>query len=90
MKHGCVITKGGRVKALGINKFRNHPAFVKDYLNCSTHAEMDALSRAGDCRGAVIYIARVNNHGQTRLSRPCNKCYTSIMKAGFKEVIYTD
>ena len=90
MKHGAVIVRGGSVLSLGINKFKNNPQFILDYDECSTHAEIDAIRRAGDCKGATIYVARVNKQSQTRLSRPCNRCYTAIKTAGIKKIVFTD
>lgn len=87
-RHGAVIVKGGRVLAVGVNKFRNHPQFVKRFDCCSVHAEIDAIRRAGECVGATIYVARVTSRGPA-LSRPCNVCYAGICKAGIKEIIYT-
>jgi len=93
MKHGAVIVKGGRVMSVGINKFRNHPLIIQPEIIktvCSVHAEMDALRKIRDARGATIYVARVNNGGKTRLSRPCNYCYKAIREAGINKIVYTD
>ena len=92
MKHGAVIVKGGRVLSTGTNKERNHPMQVSSEhikTHCSVHAEMDAIKKAGDIRGATIYVARVNKNGQQRNSRPCTLCYRIIKNAGIKKVIYT-
>ena len=93
MKHGAVIVKGGRVLSVGINKFRNHPLIIQPEIIktvCSVHAEVDALRKIKDARGATIYVARVNNRGAERMSRPCNYCYDAIRKAGISKIIYTD
>lgn len=93
MKHGAVIVKGGRVLSVGLNKFRNHPTIIpNEYIktSCSTHAEIDALRKVSDVRGAVMYIARVNKSGQHRLSRPCNYCYEAIREAGISKIVFTD
>lgn len=93
-KHGAVIVKGGRVMSVGVNKFRNDPAFVpSDVKNgrgtiFSIHAEEFALSRAGDVKGAVMYIARLSKRGPA-FSRPCNHCAKKLIKAGIKTVVYT-
>lgn len=92
MKHGAVIVKGGRVLSTGMNKERNHPKIVSSEhikTHCSVHAEIDALKKAGDVRGATMYIARVNKRGQDRSSRPCDKCYSNIINAGIKKIVYT-
>ena len=92
MKHGAVIVKGGRVLSVGINKFRNHPAIIESDMiktSCSVHAEIDALRKIKDARGATIYVARVNKGGLERLSRPCDHCYNAIDRAGISKIIYT-
>ena len=92
MKHGAVIVKGGRVLSTGVNKERNHPLIVSSEhikTHCSVHAEVDALKKAGDVRGATMYVARVNKTGQERNSRPCKYCYANIKKSGIKKIVYT-
>ncbi len=92
MKHGAVIVRGGRVLSTGVNKERNHPMIVSSEhikTHCSVHAEVDAIKRAGDVRGATIYVARVNRRGQERNSRPCWRCYEEIKQSGIKKIIYT-
>jgi len=92
MKHCAVIVMGGRVLATGVNKERNHPMIVSSEhikTHCSVHAEIDALKKAGDVRGATIYVARVNKTGQERNSRPCKYCYSDIKKSGIKKIVYT-
>jgi deoxycytidylate deaminase len=91
--HGAVVVKGGRVLGTGWNKDRNHPLVVSPEhikTDCSYHAEEVAIREAGDkIRGAVIYVARVNKHGEDRDSKPCPKCLTLIQESGIKRVIYT-
>jgi len=92
MKHGAVIVKGGRVISIGINKNRNHPTVVSSEhikTHCSVHAEVDALRKVRNAKGATIYVARVNKRGQDRLSRPCDRCHTAIREAGIRKVVYT-
>lgn len=91
-KHGAVIVKGGRVMSVGINKWRNDPENIetsKVKHVCSTHAEVDALSRVNDPSGATLYIARVNRSGKPLLSAPCNNCWESIRNAGIRKVVFT-
>ena len=42
-----------------------------------THAEVDAITKAGDCRGGVIYSSYT----------PCDKCAKKIADAGIRLVI---
>ena len=92
-KHGAVIVKSGRVVGTGYNRDRNHPLFVSpEHIkpHCSIHAEIDALKEAkANADGAVLYVARVNNQGQDRNSKPCKLCQAAITKSNIKKVIYT-
>ena len=42
-----------------------------------------------NCKGAVLYIARVNRQGLDRNSTPCFVCEKLIKLSGIKKVIYT-
>lgn len=89
-QHGAVVVKSGRVLSIGINKLKNNPEHVVGYGLCSIHAEADAISRVKNPRGAAIYIARVNNNGEPRLSRPCDDCAKMIRDVGISKIVYTD
>jgi deoxycytidylate deaminase len=92
--HGAVVVKGGRVLGTGWNKNRNNPLFVSpEHIksDCSYHAEEVAIREAGEdnVKGAILYVARVNRHGNDRDSKPCSKCATLIERVGIKRVIFT-
>ncbi len=91
--HGAVVVKGGRVLGTGYNRSRNHPSIVSPEhikTDCSIHAEESAIKDAKyDVKGAILYVARVNRHGQDRDSKPCPRCLTLIKSSGIKRVIYT-
>lgn len=94
-RHGAVIVRGGSVLSVGLNKWRNEVALVEQLhadgrsTDISVHAEIDALSRVADPRGATIYVARVNRTGDPRLSKPCSGCARALQEAGISKVIYT-
>jgi len=92
-KHGAVIVKSGRVVGVGYNKNRNNPIFCSpEHIkpHASRHAETHAMREAGgNLSGAVLYVARVNNAGQDRNSKPCKLCEAAIVEANIKKVIYT-
>ena len=95
-QHGAVIVHSGKVLGTGANWARNPPAvFGEDtesiLRNASVHAEMDALSKIKHKHipGGRIYVARVNRRGQSRLSRPCNQCFTKLYEAGITTYVYT-
>lgn len=91
--HGAVVVKGGRVVGTGYNRNRNHPMSVSPEhikTECSTHAEESAIRDAGyDVKNAIIYVARVNKHGEDRDSKPCPRCLSLIEESGIKRIIYT-
>lgn len=57
--------------------------------NLTVHAEIDALSRVADARGAIVFVARVGKAGDQKFSRPCNNCAKALAEAGVKAVVYT-
>ena len=92
-RHGAIIVKGGSVIGTGFNKDRNHPDIVSPEhikAHCSVHAEVDAIRDAKwKVKGAVLYVARVNNQGKDRNSKPCDRCMVVIEETQIKKVIYT-
>lgn len=87
-RHGCIIVQSGAVQGRGINTRRNQPGIVDNIEALSVHAEINAL-RGCDLNGAVAYIARVNNQGEKRQSRPCPDCLKALQTAGVKRIVYT-
>ena len=91
-RHGSVVVKSGRVMSIGVNKWRNRDLLKPEggyNTHLTVHAEIDALSRVTDARGAVVYIARVGKDGSEKFSRPCDRCAKALQDAGVKQVIYT-
>lgn len=91
-RHGAVVVKSGRPVALGVNKWKNRDMLQSPdgyNPNLTVHAEIDALSRVADARGAVVYIARVSKNGEEQFSRPCNNCAKALVEAGVKKIVYT-
>lgn len=86
---GCVISRNSSVLGIGWNKPKNDPAFVDNYSRCSVHAEIDALSRTKNPKGAIMYIARICKGGGFGLAKPCKRCQQVIISAEVKKVIYT-
>jgi tRNA(Arg) A34 adenosine deaminase TadA len=88
-RHGCIIVKSGAVQSKGVNTYRNQPGIIQEIEALSVHAEINALKRGGNLNGAVLYVARVNNAGEPRQSRPCPSCLTAAKAAGIKRIVYT-
>jgi deoxycytidylate deaminase len=89
-QHGAVIVKHGHVE-VGMSRKRNNPKNMStEHLGeCSIHAEMDAVARMRDPRGATMFVARVNKRGELRNSRPCGNCEIAMEKIGIRRVIHT-
>lgn len=90
-RHGAIITMGGAVQSVAVNRHRNHPLVVSSpWSDCSTHAE-DAALKALDyyAPGGTIYIARVGKKGSALMSYPCDACLIKIKQAGIKRVVWT-
>lgn len=92
--HGAIVVKSGRVIGTGYNKNTNNPMQVSPEhikTHCSRHAEIEAIRDAKwNVKGAVLYVARVNVHGQDRNSKPCIRCEVVIEETQIKKVIYTE
>lgn len=87
-KHGALVVKNGQVVSAGVNTMRGTAEIHWPFA--SEHAEERAISQAGkDARGAVIYVARVNNQGVARLSKPCERCRSVIRKSGIARIVHT-
>jgi len=93
-RHGAVVVKNGNIVGIGFNKYRNNPDQVSPEhikTDCSYHAEFLALRQAGEkCKGATLYVARLNSDGLDRYSEPCNNCKQVINTAQIKRVVYTE
>lgn len=76
--------------AVAANRPRNDPAVVPEPRGCqSVHAEVRALARVADPRGATVYVARVAADGTVALSEPCFECRATLEAAGVRRVVWT-
>lgn len=91
--HGAVVVNNGNPVGFGLNKNRNHPTVVSPShikTGCSEHAEAMAIRKAGsNTKGATIFVARLNNNDETRMSAPCSNCARLIVDSGIKKIYYT-
>ena len=95
LRHGAVIVKGGSVVSFGFNK-ANHCQFGKrfrqaDKGHATQHAEISAilgLPRSAT-QGADVYVVRINNDCDWRMSKPCPMCEQALKFVGVKRVFYT-
>lgn len=87
-RHGALVVRNGQVVSAGVNVSKGTAEW--HWPLASEHAEERAISQAGkEARGATLYVARVNRLGESRLSRPCERCTSVIRKAGIAKVIHT-
>ena len=84
---GAVIVRGGSVLSVGVNKLKNSPK-DKEHIP-SVHAEIDAATRAGNLKGATVYVARITPGGNLGLAKPCQTCEDYLTRAEIKEVRWT-
>lgn len=78
--------------AYGVNKRRNDPYYMDQEnvtKHSSEHAEIAALRRVSDPRGCDVFVARVNRLGAPALSKPCDSCYSALVDAGVRKIVYT-
>lgn len=86
VKKKTIISKGHNYAQRAAKKL--HPKF-QEWPN-SIHAEVDCILKARtDVAGASIYVIRINNLGQFRLSKPCKHCSAYLKHIGIKKVFYS-
>jgi hypothetical protein len=79
---------------MGVNKYRYMKG--KSTFECSTHAEIDLLSKLGPkAKGSKIFVYRFNNtcHPKAREAKnakPCPLCQHELKKSGVARVFYID
>lgn len=56
----------------------------------SHHAEIRALGKIANPKGATLYVARVDAHGRWATAKPCRNCEAALRRAGVKKVYYTN
>ena len=95
LRHGAVVVKGGSIVSFGFNK-SNHCQFGKrfrhrDRGDATQHAEISAIlgMPRSTTQGADLYVVRINNFCQWRMSKPCPMCEQAMRFVGIKRVFYT-
>ncbi len=95
IRHGAVLVKGGSVLSYGFNKDK-FSSFAKKFRcehmgPATSHAEIDCLLGIPRKKtvGATIYVVRINQDGQLRLSKPCPMCHAALKHCGIKKVVYS-
>lgn len=89
---GCVITKGNRVIAVGINDMsKTHPLISRDTYKM-IHAEVDAIigGNRERLRGCVAYVYRERADGSMGLAKPCKDCSCIMSGYGIRSAYYSN
>jgi len=100
---GATIVIGRQLVSTGVNRWRTHTKQKRyskyRYINIRdvetdagrTHAEMDAIIKAGrtDLTGSSIYVYREDLTGAIADSKPCGACMRAIKDRGIKHIYYT-
>ena len=83
-KHGCVITKSGKLLAKGYNHYYTNTGF-------SCHAEIDTLSKfdPSNHKRLKMFVVRVGPNG-VKNSKPCEKCRHEVQKFRFRCVVFSN
>ena len=96
LRHGAVLVKGGKVISVGCNKgsycaFGQRFRDFQKYGHATQHAEISAILgvSAKVTQGSTIYVARINNYNEFRMSKPCCMCHEVMEFVGVKKVYYT-
>ena len=94
-RHGAVLVKGSSVRNVSSNKDRYCGFGCRfrrnDQGNPTLHAELGVilgLDRSVT-QGSTVYVARINNDGNARMSKPCSMCEAALIHCGVKKVTYT-
>lgn len=89
-KHGNVISKGTNsyTKTHPLQKYfaKRMGCYGKEYL----HAEIDAIIKAKGQPITSLFVTRINNNGNFRLSKPCPICMEACKAFGIKKVGFTN
>jgi tRNA(Arg) A34 adenosine deaminase TadA len=94
-RHGAVLTKSGTVLNISYNKqgYNSFGARFRNinFGNATLHAELGAILNIEKSLtiGSTIYVVRINNCGNLRLSRPCKMCEDAMKFCGVKKVMYS-
>ncbi len=96
IRHGCVITKGGKEMSRGYNSKRS---IMWGEIIPSVHAERSAVCASKRNKykqrvhGATIYIVRIkmDKNGNINLSnsKPCTDCARYLKKLNIKKIVYS-
>jgi len=89
-KHGACLIKGGKLQAIGVNKFFQI-RFDNTSYKIGMHAEIDALSACNSklSKGMDILVIRLSKSNELQYSRPCSSCIDKLQQRGIRKAYYS-
>jgi deoxycytidylate deaminase len=86
----CVVVKGGRVIAVGINKLKSGIVKHPSYGSKAIHAELDAILTIDPekLKGATVYVGGITKTGGLLKSAPCPICQSLLREYGIRCVVF--
>lgn len=101
--HCCFVYLGNKLIKIGQNnytklhrshKLGNYKSFKNNSSNyiAGIHAEIDAAIRLGetDCSDYKFINIRIDNNGNSAISKPCKNCERILRELNVKRIIYFD
>ena len=91
-KHGACLLRGGKVYAIGKNRYFDRRYEQRKNIKFTVHAEIDTIMRCPkhELKGMDILIIRVKPDGSLGDSRPCNTCIDKMRRAGIRRAYYSN
>jgi deoxycytidylate deaminase len=90
-KHCSILTKSGKIIAIGFNKNKSGASKNDLYERRKIHAELDVLSKFSleETKGMILYVGGIRN-GEILNSCPCETCQKLIKDYNLKAVYYSN
>ncbi len=90
-KHSACLLRGGKVYAIGKNRYFDRVYEVRKNIKFTIHAEIDTIMQMPkhELKGMDILIIRVRVDGTLGDSRPCNTCIEKMKRAGIRRAYYS-
>lgn len=87
VKVGAALVRGNRIISIAANRSGGSK---KHGYQWSRHAELRAVLRASDVRGADAYVARLlGTSARFGVAKPCGACNIVLAEAGIARVWFT-
>jgi len=88
---GCVSVYKSTIITGTFNTHRNS-SFGVPYTDLTTHAEKSCINLMPRHMrsGATLYIARIDQDGRVKPSKPCGRCMRMILEQEIKEMVFWD